>query len=54
VRYLGKVFTDADRVQQQWIGVLIWVFIAVAIVAFHGARSFMKSAEGQAKLAVQV
>lgn len=42
VRFLGKVFTGDDYVQQQWIGVAIWAAIAIAIVAFYGSESFAR------------
>ena len=42
VRFLGKVFTGGDYVQQQWIGVAIWAMIAAAIVAYYGTESFVR------------
>lgn len=42
VRFLGKVFTGDDYLQQQWIGVAIWAAIVVAIVAYYGAESFVR------------
>lgn len=54
VRYLGKVFTGSDHLQQQWIGVIIWVMIAGAIVLFYGASSFTKRADGHLELAAQI
>ena len=41
VRYLGKVFTDGDHVQQQWLGNGIWLAMIAAILLVCGARSFM-------------
>jgi uncharacterized protein len=45
VRYLGKVFIDADHVQQQWIGVAIWVLMVAAIVLVYGTKRFVGQAE---------
>ncbi len=41
VRYLGKVYIDADHVQQQWIGVAIWVLMVAAILLAYGTRRFV-------------
>ncbi|ESX75580.1 MULTISPECIES: type II CAAX endopeptidase family protein [unclassified Mesorhizobium] len=51
VRFLGKVFIDADHVQQQWIGVAIWAVAAVAIVVFYGTESFVRRSATQPTLA---
>ncbi|WP_376705018.1 type II CAAX endopeptidase family protein [Mesorhizobium sp. ISC25] len=51
VRFLGKVFIDADHVQQQWIGVAIWAVAAVAIVAVYGTESFVRRSATQPALA---
>jgi uncharacterized protein len=40
VRYLGRVYDGADKVQQQWIGVAIWVAAVAIILAVHGSRNF--------------
>ncbi|MDZ4312732.1 MAG: type II CAAX endopeptidase family protein [Cypionkella sp.] len=41
VRYLGRVYNDADQVQQQWIGVVIWALTVAMILVFNGTRSFL-------------
>ena len=41
VRYLGKVFTDGDHVQQQWLGNGIWLVMIAAILLVYGTKSFM-------------
>ncbi|WP_192181237.1 CPBP family intramembrane glutamic endopeptidase [Mesorhizobium amorphae] len=51
VRFLGKVFTDGDYVQQQWIGVAIWAVIAAAIVAWYGTESFVRRPKTQRAVA---
>lgn len=53
VRYLGKVFTDADHVQQQWIGVAIWVLMVAAIVLVYGTKRFVRQVEKPVALATQ-
>ena len=40
VRYLGRLYADADAVQQQWIAVALWALVALAIVAVHGRERF--------------
>ncbi len=40
VRYLGRVYTEADQVQQQWIGVGLWVLAMAVILAVYGTRTF--------------
>jgi len=52
VRFLGKVFVDGDYVQQQWIGVAIWAIIAVTIVAFYGAESFVRRSKSEPAVVV--
>jgi membrane protease YdiL (CAAX protease family) len=47
VRYLGRVYSDADQVQQQWIGVAIWVLAVAVILAVHGSRSFVSKRRRQ-------
>lgn len=44
VRYLSRVYEDADRVQQQWIAVALWALVALAIVAVHGRERFAPKA----------
>ncbi len=39
-RFLGQVYDDADRVQQQWICVALWLLVAIAILTLCGSRSF--------------
>ncbi|RJT34931.1 CPBP family intramembrane metalloprotease [Mesorhizobium waimense] len=51
VRFLGKVFTGGDSVQQQWIGVAIWAAIAAAIVAWYGTESFVRRQKTQLAVA---
>jgi membrane protease YdiL (CAAX protease family) len=41
VRYLGKVYTDYDHVQQQWLGVGIWLVVIAAILLVYGTTSFI-------------
>lgn len=41
VRYLGRVFEDADRAQHQWIAVFVWIFFAILILGVHGTTSFV-------------
>ncbi len=53
VRYLGKVFTDTDHVQQQWIGVAIWVLFTAAILLVYGTRRFTGRAEKPLALSTQ-
>jgi uncharacterized protein len=53
VRYLGKVFIDADHVQQQWIGVAVWVIFVGAILLFYGTRRFTGPVEQPAALAAR-
>ncbi|AWC23467.1 CAAX amino terminal protease self- immunity [Aminobacter sp. MSH1] len=40
VRYLGRVFEGGDAIQHQWIGLMLWLAIALAIVAIYGTHSF--------------
>jgi membrane protease YdiL (CAAX protease family) len=40
VRYLSRVYEDADRVQQQWIAVVLWALVVLAIVVVHGRQRF--------------
>lgn len=40
VRFLGRVFEGGDAIQHQWIGLVLWLEIAVAIVAIYGTDSF--------------
>jgi uncharacterized protein len=51
VRYLGKVYTDADHVQQQWLGNAVWVFMVVAILVVYGTRSFVGDKKKRAAIA---
>jgi len=44
VRYLGRIYDDADRVQQQWIAVTLWALVALTIVAVHGRERFAPKA----------
>ena len=50
VRYLGKVFTDGDLVQQQWIAAGIWLAVVVAILLVQGLSSFGCRAETRLQL----
>ncbi|MDH4988901.1 hypothetical protein QEZ47_26000 [Aminobacter anthyllidis] len=43
VRFLGRVFEGSDAVQHQWIGLILWLALAVAIVAIYGTSSFRRS-----------
>ncbi|WP_246591309.1 CPBP family intramembrane glutamic endopeptidase [Aminobacter anthyllidis] len=43
VRFLGRVFEGSDAVQHQWIGLILWLAFAVAIVAIYGTSSFRRS-----------
>ena len=54
VRYLGKVFTDTDHVQQQWLGDGIWVLVIAAILLAYGTRSFTRRAEKRVELVTQM
>ena len=40
VRFLRRVFEGGDAIQHQWIGLVLWLAIAVAIVAIYGTDSF--------------
>lgn len=40
VRFLGRVFEGSDAVQHQWIGLMLWLAVALAIVAAYGTHSF--------------
>jgi len=51
VRFLGKVFTGGDYVQQQWIGVAIWAVIALAIVACYGTERFAHRSKARVAIA---
>ncbi|MEO5760070.1 MAG: type II CAAX endopeptidase family protein [Mesorhizobium sp.] len=51
VRFLGKVFTDSDHLQQQWIGVFLWAAIAIAIVAIHGTENFTRGSRAKLEIA---
>jgi membrane protease YdiL (CAAX protease family) len=42
VRYLGKVFAEPAHTQQQWIAVVLWALVVVAIVAVAGTASFRR------------
>ncbi|MEP7174158.1 MAG: type II CAAX endopeptidase family protein [Aestuariivirga sp.] len=53
VRYLGKVFTDGDHVQQQWLGNGIWLVMIAAILLVYGTRSFMNRTPKRAELLAQ-
>ena len=54
VRYLGKVFTDGDHVQQQWLGVGIWLLVIAAILLVYGTKSFVRQAQRRAELIAQM
>ena len=54
VRHLGKVFIDADHVQQQWIGVGIWVLVIAAILLVYGTKSFVRQAQRRVELIPQI
>jgi uncharacterized protein len=54
VRYLGKVFTDSDYVQQQWLGVGIWVLVIAAILLVYGTKSFARQTQRRAELIAQM
>lgn len=53
VRYLGKVFTDGDHVQQQWLGNGIWIVMVAAILLGYGTRSFMNRTPKRVELLAQ-
>ena len=40
VRFLGRVYSDADQVQQQWIGFAIWILFIAIILTVNGSRNF--------------
>ena len=42
VRYLGKVFTDGDHVQQQWIAIALWAAACAVILLVYGTESFRR------------
>jgi membrane protease YdiL (CAAX protease family) len=44
VRYIGRVYEGADKVQQQWIAVTLWALVALAIVLVHGRERFAPKA----------
>jgi membrane protease YdiL (CAAX protease family) len=46
VRYLGRVYTEADQVQQQWIGVGLWILAMAVILAVYGPRRFVSFRPG--------
>lgn len=50
VRYLGKVFSGGDFVQQQWIAVGIWLAAVVAILLVQGTSSFARRPETRSAL----
>jgi membrane protease YdiL (CAAX protease family) len=54
VRYLGKVFTDGDHVQQQWLGNGIWIVMIAAILLVYGTRSFMNRTPKRVELLAQM
>jgi membrane protease YdiL (CAAX protease family) len=54
VRYLGKVFTDGDHVQQQWLGNGIWIVMIAAILLVYGARSFVNRTPKRVELLAQM
>ena len=54
VRYLGKVFTDGDHVQQQWLGNGIWLVMIAAILLVYGTRSFMNRTPKRVELLAQM
>ncbi len=54
VRYLGKVFTDADHVQQQWLGDGLWVIAIAVILLVYGTRSFMNRTPKRVELIAQM
>ena len=54
VRYLGKVFTDADYVQQKWLGDGLWVLVIAAILLFYGTKSFMNRTPKRVELIAQM
>ncbi|MDR7220174.1 CPBP family intramembrane glutamic endopeptidase [Aminobacter aminovorans] len=43
VRYLGRVFEGSDAAQHQWIGLILWLVFALAIIAVYGTSSFRRS-----------
>lgn len=43
VRFLGRVFEGRDAIQHQWIGLMLWIAFALAIVAIYGTNSFRRS-----------
>lgn len=53
VRYLGKVFTDGDHVQQQWLGNGIWIVMIATILLVYGTRSFMNRTPKRVELLAQ-
>ena len=54
VRYLGKVFTDGDHVQQQWLGNGIWLVMIAAILLVYGTKSFMNRTPKRVELMAQM
>jgi membrane protease YdiL (CAAX protease family) len=54
VRYLGKVYTDYDHVQQQWLGVGIWLVVIAAILLVYGTRSFVNRTPNRLAVLVQL
>jgi CAAX protease family protein len=54
VRYLGKVFTDGDHVQQQWLGVGIWIVMIAAILLAYGTKSFVARRQKRVELIAQM
>jgi len=54
VRYLGKVFTDGDHVQQQWLGNGIWLVMIAAILLVYGTKSFMNRTPKRVELQAQM
>jgi hypothetical protein len=47
VRYLGAVYTGADRAQLDWIGVAIWGVVAVAVALAYGRVDLFRRSKGR-------
>jgi membrane protease YdiL (CAAX protease family) len=42
VRYLGRVYSGNDHIQQQWIGTALWAALVLVILAVYGTKSFAR------------
>jgi len=52
VRYLSRVYTDGDKVMQQWLAVGFWLGMVALILSVYGARSFTRARSAKQALPI--